>query len=109
MTIRGSNIHCDAFGCGETFPLVHEYLGTPCFTPGRFLGWIFLDINRPDLIDRELAFCGIRCCEWWLFAKRRGLVDPDECDHSHRLTQRGLVALVTLSSDSDPAEDVRPT
>ena len=62
---------CDAFGCDESFPLEHEDLGQPCFGTGRFLGWIFIDLNRPDLFPRDLRFCGVRCAEHWLHWRAR--------------------------------------
>lgn len=60
------NIWCDAFGCQETHPLDHEMLGEPSFLTGRWLGWVYLDLNRPDLFDRILRFCSVSCCQWWL-------------------------------------------
>lgn len=59
-------IRCDGFGCVETHPIDHELLGEPCFGTGRWIGWIYVDLNRPDLWDRELRFCGVRCLQWWL-------------------------------------------
>lgn len=67
--IRGGRVRCDAAGvggCEETHPLEHELLGDPSFGTGRWLGWVYLDINRPDLLDRELRFCSVGCCTWWL-------------------------------------------
>lgn len=59
-------LRCDALGCNETHPLDHEMLGEPSFGTGRWLGWVYLDLNRPDLFPRELRFCSVRCCQWWL-------------------------------------------
>lgn len=59
-------VHCDAFGCNETHPLEHDCLGEPCFGSGRWLGWVYLDPNRPDLFPRELRFCSVRCALWWM-------------------------------------------
>jgi hypothetical protein len=46
-------IHCDAFGCTETHPIEHEAMTEPGFRFGKWLGWLYLDINRPDLMDRQ--------------------------------------------------------
>lgn len=59
-------LRCDAFGCEERHPVVHECLGEECFGTGRWLGWVYLDLNRPDLFARTLRFCSVSCCQWWL-------------------------------------------
>lgn len=58
-------IRCDAFGCDERHPLEHEDLGEECFGTGRWLGWIYVDLNRPDLFPRDLRFCSVQCAQWW--------------------------------------------
>jgi hypothetical protein len=62
--------HCDAFGCDETHPLEHDMLGEPGFGTGRWLGWLYLDLNRNDLFPRELRFCSVECASWWLDTAR---------------------------------------
>lgn len=77
-------IRCDNYGCDETYPLHHENEGDPGFEDGKWLGWFYLDLNRPDLIARGLRFCDIRCLRWWLDAttqankspQRPGIYDP---------------------------------
>lgn len=59
-------LRCDNYGCNETHPLDHDCLGEPSFGTGRWLGWIYVDMNRPDLFERELRFCGTSCLEGWL-------------------------------------------
>lgn len=59
-------VYCDNFGCDESYPKSHPDERHPGFVGGRWLGWFYLDINRPDLTDRELRFCDIRCLTWWL-------------------------------------------
>ena len=59
-------LHCDAFACKETHPLQHEHLGAESFGTGRWLGWLYLDLNRPDLWDREMRFCSVACLQHWL-------------------------------------------
>lgn len=66
MTDAEKKLYCDAYGCEECHPIDHEALGEPSFGTGRWLGWVYLDLNRPDLFPRELRFCSVRCCEWWL-------------------------------------------
>lgn len=63
---RSGIIRCDTFGCNETHPIDHEALGEPSFGTGRWLGWVYLDLNRPDLFERQLRFCSVNCCRWWL-------------------------------------------
>lgn len=63
---KDGRILCDALGCEEAHPLDHEMLGEPSFTTGRWLGWVYLDLNRPDLFERVLRFCSVSCCQWWL-------------------------------------------
>lgn len=59
-------ICCDALGCRETHPVRHEALGRPGFGIGRWLGWVYLDLNRPDLRADPLRFCSTWCLRWWL-------------------------------------------
>lgn len=59
-------IRCDALGCPEEHPLEHDELGEVGFDFGRWLGWIYIDLNRPDLFERQLRFCSISCACWWL-------------------------------------------
>ncbi len=59
-------IRCDALWCDESHPLDHDWLGRPSFETGRWLGWVYLDVNRPDLIDRPLRFCCGECLVWWI-------------------------------------------
>jgi hypothetical protein len=59
-------IRCDAMWCEESHPIDHECIGEPSFATGRWLGWVYLDLNRPDLFERELRFCSVRCAQWWL-------------------------------------------
>jgi hypothetical protein len=59
-------IACDALGCGESYPIDHDMLGDPGFAPGRWPGWLYLDINREDLFTREMRFCSVMCLEYWI-------------------------------------------
>jgi hypothetical protein len=59
-------LHCDAFGCTETHPVEHDAMTEPGFRFGKWLGWLYLDINRPDLVDRQLRFCSVFCLRHWL-------------------------------------------
>lgn len=59
-------IRCDALGCEESHPLDHPNIGDVGFDFGRWLGWIYVDLNRPDLFERQLRFCSIACAVWWL-------------------------------------------
>lgn len=59
-------LRCDAYGCEEKHPIDHEALGQESYETGRWLGWVYLDLNRPDLFPRPLRFCSVRCCQWWL-------------------------------------------
>jgi hypothetical protein len=63
---KSEYLRCDGFGCNERHPLDHDCLGEPCFGTGRWLGWVYLDLNRPDLFPRELRFCGTQCLRDWL-------------------------------------------
>jgi hypothetical protein len=58
-------ILCDALGCDETYPVHHDSETEDGFLFGRWPGWVYLDINRNDLIERPLRFCGVRCLLWW--------------------------------------------
>lgn len=59
-------LRCDALGCNESHPIEHEMLGEESFGTGRWMGWLYLDLNRPDLFDREFRFCQVSCALWWL-------------------------------------------
>lgn len=59
-------LQCDGPLCDERHPLVHEGLGDISFGVGRWLGWLYLDLNRPDIFPRELRFCGRFCLGRWL-------------------------------------------
>ena len=63
---NNGQVRCDALGCTETHPLDHEGLGEDSFGTGRWIGWIYLDLNRPDLWTRPMHFCCVQCCAWWL-------------------------------------------
>lgn len=69
-------IHCDALGCRETHPVRHEDLGKPGFGIGRWLGWLYLDLNRPDLRDRPLRFCSTWCLRSWLILIEENATPP---------------------------------
>ena len=69
LVVLEGRVHCDGLGCDETYPVDHEYVGRTGFTDGKWLGWLYLDINRPDLIDRPLAFCRVDCLDWWINAQ----------------------------------------
>lgn len=60
------HVRCDMFGCYEWHPLDHESLGDESFGTGRWLGWLYLDLNRPDLYNRPMRFCSVQCCALWL-------------------------------------------
>lgn len=59
-------VRCDGLGCRESHPLDHEALGEECFGTGRWCGWLYLDLNRPDLYSDVMRFCSVACCMWWL-------------------------------------------
>lgn len=59
-------LRCDNLGCNEMYPLEHEDLGTPGFGTGRWLGWLYLDMNREDLFERDFRFCSTWCVIDWL-------------------------------------------
>jgi hypothetical protein len=59
-------VRCDAWSCRESHPLEHDDLGEPSFGTGRWLGWLYVDLNRTDLLDRPLRFCSVSCCVWWM-------------------------------------------
>lgn len=59
-------IQCDALGCNESHPIDHDHIGEVGFDFGRWLGWIYVDLNRRDLFERPLRFCSIWCAVWWL-------------------------------------------
>jgi hypothetical protein len=59
-------IRCDAFGCDESHPLEHDAVGELGFDFGKWIGWIYIDLNRPDLFERPLRFCSCSCAQWWL-------------------------------------------
>lgn len=59
-------IHCDAFGCEETYPVHHPQEIEEGFRFGKWLGWVYLDINRPDIIDRPFRFHDALCLRWWI-------------------------------------------
>ena len=63
---HGEKIKCDAFGCNESHPLEHDAIGEPYFGIGKWLGWMYLDINRPDMFDRPLRFCSVACLLFWI-------------------------------------------
>lgn len=98
-------LRCDAGGCGEMHPRVHECLGEPSFGENRWLGWVYLDLNRPDLAHRELRFCGIKCLDWWIAfqLQRRGPRDDDRPFEIalRKPVKRRLVAL-DAQSKGDP-------
>lgn len=58
-------ITCDNATCEESYPRFHEERG-PGFDNGKWLGWFYLDLNRPDLHNGPLRFCGFHCLIWWL-------------------------------------------
>jgi hypothetical protein len=60
------HLRCDAFGCDEIHPLEHECLGDPGYGTGRWLGWLYLDLNRPDLFPVVLRFCSTFCLYHWI-------------------------------------------
>lgn len=64
--IKDGRVFCDALGCPESHPLEHEGLGEESFGTGRWLGWLYIDLNRPDLVERSLRFCSVHCTLWWL-------------------------------------------
>lgn len=68
-----NTIRCDAFGCDETHPIDHDCVGQPGFALGKWCGWFYLDINRPDIINRTLRFCSFGCLKHWL---HNNAVDP---------------------------------
>jgi hypothetical protein len=78
MTINIPDITCDAFGCIEAHPYKHECLGEPRFELGKWPGWVYLDLNRPDIMDRTLRFCGLRCMLHWMLmnSQTSNPVDP---------------------------------
>lgn len=61
---------CDTFGCDEWHPIDHDMLGEPSFEFGRWLGWLYLDANRPDMFPRVFRFCSVSCMEHWLGQQR---------------------------------------
>lgn len=60
-----ARITCDAFGCGESHPVDFPERGEPGFEPGRWLGWLYLDLNLPHMFERELRFCDVACLVHW--------------------------------------------
>ena len=66
MSTEGQDVRCDGLGCAETYPRFHTETG-PGFDDGKWLGWVYLDLNRRDLTTRPLRFCGMRCLTWWLY------------------------------------------
>lgn len=66
----GETILHGAVGQGIADPelLDHEMLGEPSFGTGRWLGWIYIDLNRPDLYgdDHVVRLCSVTCALWWL-------------------------------------------
>ncbi len=71
MPVRSGKIVCDGIGCPEAHPIEHDCLGEPSFGVGRWLGWLYVDMNRPDLYPDTLRFCGVGCLEDWLWRQRR--------------------------------------
>lgn len=70
-------IQCDAIGCTESHPVDHDCLGEPGFAVGRWLGWVYLDLNRPDLCWRPLRFCSIECMiDYGEMTTRRSQLTP---------------------------------
>lgn len=77
MTRAEDRIRCDGLGCRETHPIDHECLGEPSFELGKWLGWVYLDLNRPDLVPRTLRFCSVDCMiDWAEHATRRSHLTP---------------------------------
>lgn len=66
MTRAQDRVYCDGFGCGESYPKVHEDEGKPGFQSGKWLNWVYLDINRPDLAAAPLKFCDLYCLDGWM-------------------------------------------
>ena len=85
-------LHCDGFGCGETHPLQHDHLGEMSFGTGRWLGWLYLDLNRLDLWDREMRFCSVACLQHWLEREivTKGKEAPTALDEALRRPQDEL-------------------
>lgn len=85
---RDGIVRCDAFGCEETHPLDHESLGEECFGTGRWLGWVYLDLNRPDLFERVFRFCCVRHALYWMerecVSMRSIVQDPTPLDRALR-------------------------
>lgn len=102
MSRAEDRIRCDGFGCTESHPIDHPTVGKDGFGLGRWVGWVYLDLNRTDLFDRPLRFCTIACMtDWCEFATRRSHLTPqrhpfddllartpvDEVDQQRRLTE----------------------
>lgn len=66
MKDSAAMVRCDGLGCDETHPEHHDAEGEPGFIGGRWQGWLYLDINRADLIGRPLRFCRVSCLDWWI-------------------------------------------
>lgn len=64
--MSAERLNCDSLGCVESHPLDHELVGQPSFGTGRWLGWVYLDLNQPLLFQRPLRFCSVFCCARWL-------------------------------------------
>jgi hypothetical protein len=64
--VTTDRIRCDAFGCIESHPAIHDEMDEQGFEPGYWLGWLYLDLNRPDLSWRPLRFCGTSCLMHWV-------------------------------------------
>lgn len=66
LTLASGAVRCDATGCPESHPRHHADEGKSGFVDGRWPGWLYLDINRTDVVDRLLGFCSVWCLRWWL-------------------------------------------
>lgn len=98
-------IRCDALGCRETHPILHENVGEPGYELGRWLGWVYLNLNNENLVDRELRFCSAHCCLWWL---EREIVRPQLTELDKALRSRDELAVRRTLAKAASGEKVRP-
>lgn len=97
----GIYLRCDNIGCNETHPIDHEDLGQPEFEFGRWMGWMYLDLNREDLFGRAFRFCSTLCLADWLDAQivGRGKRPLSALDRALREPGNEVVRRAVLNGD----------
>lgn len=106
--MKAAKIKCDAFGCDETYPMIHDSVGKPGFEDGKWPRWLYLDLNRPEFFSRPLTFCTLGCLLHWLRMNAASenpvdaRIDPRTCTVGVLKRADATNALVLLHANHEP-------